>query len=343
MNLLSAGNIILFGSGESSPIGAEILRKFFSSKEELQTISIVETPAGFQPNSDQVATDIADFYYASLKEFINQITVIPARAKHTHFSPDNEDILQPLIESNFIFLGPGSPTYAVRQLRQSIAFKKMVDQWQKGTTLAFSSAAAIAMGTYTLPVYEIYKAGHDLYWVEGLEFFHNIGIDISVIAHWNNTDGGEKHDTSRCYMGQTRFERLRKLITPNAPILGIDENTALIIDVITNSCTVLGRGSVTLLKNNEIFILEKNVYYSLNLLRKGINGVGTAFLTSKKIVQERKSTEEIPKEIQELVEKRQKARVNKDYKLADTIREELFNKGYQIEDTPSGLKVYQSS
>ena len=49
--------------------------------------------------------------------------------------------------------------------------------------------------------------------------------------------------------------------------------------------------------------------------------------------------EEIPAEIQALLEARQAARQAKDFKKSDTIRDELKAKGWVIEDTPKGPKL----
>ncbi|MEM2933171.1 MAG: cysteine--tRNA ligase [Candidatus Pacearchaeota archaeon] len=49
--------------------------------------------------------------------------------------------------------------------------------------------------------------------------------------------------------------------------------------------------------------------------------------------------EEIPQEILKLVQEREKARKDKNFKLADKIREEIKEKGFSIEDTPEGPKV----
>jgi len=43
-----------------------------------------------------------------------------------------------------------------------------------------------------------------------------------------------------------------------------------------------------------------------------------------------------PKVIEKLIESRNKARANKDFKLADSIRDELSSMGIDIEDTSSG-------
>jgi cysteinyl-tRNA synthetase len=48
--------------------------------------------------------------------------------------------------------------------------------------------------------------------------------------------------------------------------------------------------------------------------------------------------EELPKELQELIQKREKARKAKDWKTADEIRERLRKMGIILEDTPLGVK-----
>lgn len=51
-----------------------------------------------------------------------------------------------------------------------------------------------------------------------------------------------------------------------------------------------------------------------------------------------KEEEILEEEIVELIEKRSEARKNKDFKLADSIRDELKEKGIIIEDTKDGVK-----
>lgn len=47
----------------------------------------------------------------------------------------------------------------------------------------------------------------------------------------------------------------------------------------------------------------------------------------------------VSSEIQNLVDEREKARTNKDYKKADEIRDKINNLGYQINDTENGAKI----
>ncbi|MBU1198562.1 MAG: cysteine--tRNA ligase [Nanoarchaeota archaeon] len=48
---------------------------------------------------------------------------------------------------------------------------------------------------------------------------------------------------------------------------------------------------------------------------------------------------EIPKEIQDLIDKREEARKNKDFALSDTLRDEIKAKGFVVEDTKEGPKI----
>ena len=46
----------------------------------------------------------------------------------------------------------------------------------------------------------------------------------------------------------------------------------------------------------------------------------------------------LDKDIEELIQKRADAKKNKDFKLADEIRQELLDKGIVLEDTRQGTK-----
>lgn len=50
-------------------------------------------------------------------------------------------------------------------------------------------------------------------------------------------------------------------------------------------------------------------------------------------------TEKIPKEIQKLVEEREQARQNKDFKKSDELRNKINSLGYEIKDTEQGYKM----
>ncbi len=49
----------------------------------------------------------------------------------------------------------------------------------------------------------------------------------------------------------------------------------------------------------------------------------------------------LPSEIQELIAKRDAARSRRDWSTADSLRSELDSKGYEIDDTMEGTKIFK--
>lgn len=339
------GLVILFGSGETSASGRKVWDWLFQQLEAPVHTAILETPAGFEPNSASVAGRIADFIAHRLQNFKPETSIIPARKRDTHFSPDNPDLLDPLVTAEVLFLGPGSPTYAVRQLEGSLAWEVLRARRQMGAHVILASATAVAAGTYSLPVYEIYKVGEDLHWHTGLDFLASHGLAPTFVPHWNNAEGGDDLDTSRCYMGQARFERLLKLLPADTTIVGIDEHTALVIDVADESCQVMGQGRVTVLRDGETQRFESGSTFESSVLGTCEVPVSGTEIHShardliRSIQAERAAPPEPPPEVEELVERRQGAREEEDWATADRLRDQIEDLGWQVEDTPHGPQL----
>jgi len=71
------------------------------------------------------------------------------------------------------------------------------------------------------------------------------GISAAIVPHWNNNEGAT-HDTSRCFIGEARLTQLERLLPAGAAVLGIDEHTALTIDLGAQAVSVSGKGAVTI-------------------------------------------------------------------------------------------------
>ena len=241
------GPVVLFGSGETSPSGRKVFDFLLSKLTPAPRLALLETPAGFELNSEQVIGRVAEFISHRLQNYRPQVEIVAARKRGTPFSPDDPAVAAPLLEADLIFMGPGSPSYAVRQLQDSLAWQYLQARHRLGAALSFASAATVAAGAYALPVYEIYKVGEDLHWKPGLDLLGPYGLPLVFIPHWNNNDGGEELDTSRCFMGQERFAKLMEMLPPDLTVIGLDEKTALVLDVQAGVCRVMGLGGVTLI------------------------------------------------------------------------------------------------
>ena len=233
--------LTLFGSGETSSVGRKIHENVFSQMNCSIKIAIVTSPAGFQPNVKTVHEEIADFFENSLFNFKPEIEIVYA---NTNSDTNNTELVSKLDKANYIFMGPGSPTYALHVLRDSLLLKKLKEKISdKSASLSLSSAAVLAFSKWCLPVYEIYKVGADLYWEKGLDLYSDFFDSVSFIPHFNNTEGGEKTDTTRCYMGLQRFDKMLKIF-PGDKLFGIDEQTAVVFDLGKKERTVMGKGKL---------------------------------------------------------------------------------------------------
>ena len=58
-----------------------------------------------------------------------------------------------------------------------------------------------------------------------------------------------------------------------------------------------------------------------------------------KVEENKENKEEIPEEIQKLVEERKEARKNKDWEKSDKIRDALKEKGYEVKDLKTGMEI----
>jgi hypothetical protein len=184
-----------------------------------------------------------------------------------------ETMLTRLREARYVFAGPGSPSYALRQWRSSLVPGILATKLKSGGVVVFASAAAVTLGCVSLPVYEIYKVGDDPHWLDGLDLLGEAGLNATVIPHYNNTEGGN-HDTRFCYMGERRLSLLERSLPKDAFVLGVDEHTACILDLDAKTATVTGNGSVTLRRMGASTLVPAGATLTLNQLREGAESSG---------------------------------------------------------------------
>lgn len=347
MKTNTPGPIVLFGSGETSATGRKTWDALFAQTPRPIRVSILETPAGFQPNAALVAGRIAEFIRKRLQNHKPHVATIPARHRDDpSFSPGNLAILKPMLTSNVLFAGPGSPTYAVRHLRASLAWQVLTARHRMGSAVVLASAAVVAAGTYALPVYEIYKVGEDLHWHEGLDVLGPYNLPIAFVPHWNNAEGGVDLDTSHCFIGQQRFDALRRLLPASIPILGLDEHTTLTIDLAAGECHVLGIGTVTILQADHQETIPAGRAFPLD--RLGAPRLPLAspedvplhvFTLIQEAQAEKGESETPPADTAALVEQREDARRRRAWDVADRLRDEITGRGWRIFDTPKGPQL----
>lgn len=345
---MTLGHIAFLGSGETSLAGGRIFETLARLLPDPPRVAVLETPAGFELNSAIVAGRVADFLRTRLQNYSARVDVIPARKRGTTFSPDDPEILQPLLHANMIFLGPGSPTYAVRQLQGTLAWDIIRARHRLGATLVFVSAATISVGAWVLPVYEIYKVGQDVHKLPGLNLFSDFGLLLSFIPHWNNAEGGADLDTSRCFMGMERFSQWCDMLPSDHTLVGLDEHTGLIIDFEKGECTISGVSSVSLVRECNPVIFAAGKIFPLSELGEfkipeppgqGISSAARDLIANAV----HPDNESLSTEAQALVDARQDARTAKNWAESDRLRDELAERGWTVKDTPAGQVVTRSA
>ncbi|HBY93717.1 MAG TPA: hypothetical protein DEP84_07060, partial [Chloroflexi bacterium] len=223
----------------------------------------IDTPAGFELNVSAIAARAVD-YFREHFDLDLAVASFPSAANATPLTM--EQAMRTLRWANYIFSGPGSPTYAVRNWRNTPIFETMAGKLAAGSHLVLASAATLAMGRYTIPVYEIYKVGEDPHWTEGLDLLGRYGLDLAIVPHWNNTSGGT-HDTMRAFIGEPRFRPLAAVLPPSTTVLGIDEYTACILLPREQRGEVIGAGTVTIQRGDTTHVFASGESFSFDLLR----------------------------------------------------------------------------
>jgi hypothetical protein len=238
--------LTIMGSGETTPTMVSTHRALVAQLPTPTRALLLDTPYGFQENAPELAARAVAYFRTSVNIDITVAGLV--RMHDTHLPADPvliERGLRALTDSHYIFAGPGSPTYALRQWSGTNVASIIEDKIRHGGIVTFASAAALTLGRATVPVYEIYKVGQDVERLNGLDVLSVLGINATVIPHFDNAEGGN-HDSRFCYLGEMRLHLFESLLDDDTYVLGVDEHTGLIIDSDAGTARVVGNGTVTI-------------------------------------------------------------------------------------------------
>ena len=255
--------LVIMGSGETAPTMVPTHRLISRMLPSPARATLLDTPYGFQENAPELASKAVEYFNTSINmklDVAGLTQLIDADALTV------ERGLQLVADAHYVFAGPGSPTYALRQWSGSPLAGLLVKKLRDGGVVTFASAAALTLGRFTVPVYEIYKAGANPYWLEGLNILGEIGVNAVVIPHYNNAEGGH-HDTRFCYMGERRLSVMETELPDDVYVLGVDEHTGLMLDLDANTATVVGKGVVSLRLRGTTAEIASGEVFSIDRLR----------------------------------------------------------------------------
>jgi len=270
------------GSGELTATMVEVHKGLLAQIKVPSRAVFLDTPAGFQLNADDISRRAEEYFRTRIG---HPLTTAAFKSAAAASVPEKEAAYRQLSQAGLILIGPGSPTYAVRQWRDSSIPEIIKNRIAAGGCLIAASAAALTVGRFTLPVYEVYKVGIEPYWEQGIDVLGAFGFDCLVIPHWNNAEGGT-HDTRFCYMGASRFAALQALLPSDICIIGLDEHTACLLDLEKEEAQVRGLGRTILRRNGQELSFARGENFPLALLQ------GEAFYSGKTAVTAKASDRE---------------------------------------------------
>jgi hypothetical protein len=241
--------LAIMGSGETAPTMVTPHREIVARLgEPTPRAVLLDTPYGFQENASEITERAVEYFAHRVQLTIEAAGILgPLAPDHVQHAPLAEAAaLSRLRTAGFVFAGPGSPSYALSVWRSSPVPEALATKLTDGGAVVFSSAAALTLGRFSVPVYEIYKVGHPMHWLDGLDLMRAAGFEGScvVIPHYDNAEGGT-HDTRFCYLGERRLAAMEAMLPDDAWVLGIDEHTVLVADLDAQTVTVSGRGGLT--------------------------------------------------------------------------------------------------
>ena len=261
--------LCVMGSGETAPTMAPVHRDLLArAGGEAATAVLIDTPFGFQVNADELVARTRDHFRRSIG---HPLEVASLRSAEAASEVEREAAYSRIAAADYVFAGPGSPSYALRQWRRTEVPSLLAEKLRTGGCVTFASAAAISLGVVSLPVYEIYKVGEAVRWLEGLDVLAVAGIRAALVTHWDNAEGGT-HDTRFCYMGEARLRILEEQLPEGAAVLGVDEHTALILDLAGERAEVRGRGRAVVRRHGRETELASGAELGLDELRALLAG-----------------------------------------------------------------------
>ncbi|MEO1062408.1 MAG: hypothetical protein AAFZ07_13410 [Actinomycetota bacterium] len=256
--------LAIMGSGETAPTMIKPHRAIFDRLSDPVDAVLLDTPYGFQENAAILSEKALEYFRDSIGR--------PVEAARLHDTRSDvvavESAIARIRAADWVFAGPGSPTYALGQWAGTPVPDALADKLATGGAVVFSSAAALTLGVVTVPVYEVYKVGVAPFWAEGLDLLGAFGLPVAVIPHYDNTEGGN-HDTRFCYLGERRLALLEPSLPEGAFVLGVDEHTGVVMDLDADTAEIVGRGALTLRRQGESVRIEAGETVPVDVLRSG--------------------------------------------------------------------------
>src|SRR5258708_19044871 len=173
------------GSGETAPTMVWVHAELMARAGSPPGVGVMlDTPYGFQENASEISAKTTGYFSVNVG---HPIEVASLRDSSSADALALERVHNQVRAASYVFAGPGSPSYALRQWRGSRVPDLLAEHLSGGGAITFASAAATSLGRLALPVYEIYKVGEPPHWLDGLHLLAAGRLDLAPIPPYDTT------------------------------------------------------------------------------------------------------------------------------------------------------------
>lgn len=222
------GPLALLGSGEYTHAMDETDRALLAAIGRPQPrVALIPAASGLEPGSPERWNRMGERHFAALGA-----TPVPAPFASRE-DADTPAVLDALRGADLFYFSGGNPEHLVDALRGTAAWAIITAAHAAGAGIAGCSAGAMMLGAHTLRVRTV-VAGQPPRWVEAM----GLAGPLVVMPHF---------DRMSSFVGPEMFRTILASAPPDARLVGIDEDTALVRLTPSAPWRVTGRQTVSLI------------------------------------------------------------------------------------------------
>ncbi len=142
------GTIAIMGSGETTDSMVRVHRYLLERLKPPVRAVFIDTPAGFQMNAEDLFDKAREYFQKRLNQPLLHVSFKSAKNLSAY---EAEKAYRSLRDADYLFVGPGSPTYALKNWAGTPIPQIIQERIQEGGIFVAASAAALTLGSLYPP------------------------------------------------------------------------------------------------------------------------------------------------------------------------------------------------